>query len=192
MRSITAQDPRNSSRTATTQIIRCTDRLLFHLSVRIGSLSTRLIMTMIIRNWTRYAISEPEFRSAYAAVSAHGSHGLSATNPNDVRFLPLLFVVLAISVRLAPEELAGDARHRRITSLRYYWSCECLLFSIYVFLNLGSPKISSNCSRDTTRLSRHCLNPSTRKHIGFTLLYYGITADRSIECSISYVRPSYH
>ncbi|KAJ3937244.1 MAG: fungal-specific transcription factor domain-containing protein [Lentinula lateritia] len=73
-------------------------------------------------NWTRYAISEPEFRSAYAAVSAHGSHGLSATNPNDVRFLPLLFVVLAISVRLAPEELAGDARHRRITSLRYYWS----------------------------------------------------------------------
>ncbi|KAJ3924061.1 fungal-specific transcription factor domain-containing protein [Lentinula edodes] len=73
-------------------------------------------------NWTRYAISEPEFRSAYAAVSAHGSHGLSATNPNDVRFLPLLFVVLAISVRLAPEELAGDARQRRITSLRYYWS----------------------------------------------------------------------
>ncbi|KAJ4478167.1 fungal-specific transcription factor domain-containing protein [Lentinula aciculospora] len=73
-------------------------------------------------NWTRYAISEPEFRSAYAAVCAHGSHGLSATNPNDVRFLPLLFVVLAISARLAPEDLAGDARHRRITSLRYYWS----------------------------------------------------------------------
>ncbi|KAJ3722875.1 fungal-specific transcription factor domain-containing protein [Lentinula raphanica] len=73
-------------------------------------------------NWTRYAISEPEFRSAYTAVCAHGSHGLSATNPNDVRFLPLLFVVLAISARLAPEDLAGDARQRRLTSLRYYWS----------------------------------------------------------------------
>ncbi|KIK68090.1 hypothetical protein GYMLUDRAFT_36919 [Collybiopsis luxurians FD-317 M1] len=73
-------------------------------------------------NWTRYAISEPEFRSAYTAVCAHSTHGLSATNPNDVRFLPLLFVVLAISARLAPEELGGDARQRRITSLRYYWS----------------------------------------------------------------------
>jgi hypothetical protein len=77
-------------------------------------------------NWTRYAISEPEFRSAYQSVCAHGTHGLSATNPNDVRFLPLLFVVLAISARLAPEELGGDARQRRITSLRYYWSCKSL------------------------------------------------------------------
>ncbi|KAF5390558.1 hypothetical protein D9757_002751 [Collybiopsis confluens] len=73
-------------------------------------------------NWTRYAISEPDFRTAYATVCAHSTHGLSATNPNDVRFLPLLFVVLAISARLAPEELGGDARQRRITSLRYYWS----------------------------------------------------------------------
>ncbi|KAF9075739.1 fungal-specific transcription factor domain-containing protein [Rhodocollybia butyracea] len=73
-------------------------------------------------NWTRYAISEPDFRSSYAAICTHGSHGLGATNPNDVRFLPLLFVVLAISVRLAPETLGGDARQRRITSLRYYWS----------------------------------------------------------------------
>ncbi|KAF5344109.1 hypothetical protein D9758_008899 [Tetrapyrgos nigripes] len=73
-------------------------------------------------NWTRYAISEKDFRASYAAVCAHGAHGIGATNPNDVRFLPLLFVVLAISVRLAPEEVAGDARHRRVTSLRYYWS----------------------------------------------------------------------
>ncbi|KAK7470590.1 hypothetical protein VKT23_002014 [Stygiomarasmius scandens] len=73
-------------------------------------------------NWTRYAISEKDFRAAYAAVCDHGAHGIGATNPNDVRFLPLLFVVLAISVRLAPEEVAGDARHRRVTSLRYYWS----------------------------------------------------------------------
>ncbi|THV08496.1 hypothetical protein K435DRAFT_708323 [Dendrothele bispora CBS 962.96] len=73
-------------------------------------------------NWTRYAISEKDFRVAYTSVCDHGAHGIGATNPNDVRFLPLLFVVLAISVRLAPEEMAGDARHRRVTSLRYYWS----------------------------------------------------------------------
>ncbi|PFH52772.1 hypothetical protein AMATHDRAFT_56206, partial [Amanita thiersii Skay4041] len=73
-------------------------------------------------NWTRYPISERDFRAAYASVSAHGRDGIGATNPNDVRFLPLLFVVLAISVRLAPEHIAGDARTRRVTSLRYYWS----------------------------------------------------------------------
>ncbi|EEB91009.1 hypothetical protein MPER_10706, partial [Moniliophthora perniciosa FA553] len=73
-------------------------------------------------NWTRYVISEKDFRDAYKTVCAHGSHGVGATNPNDIRFLPLLFVVLAIAVRLAPEEVAGDARSRRVTSLRYYWS----------------------------------------------------------------------
>lgn len=50
------------------------------------------------------------------------ANGVSV-HPNDVRFLPLLFVVLAIAVRVAPEHLAGDARSRRLTSLRYYWSC---------------------------------------------------------------------
>ncbi|KAF8076452.1 fungal-specific transcription factor domain-containing protein [Lyophyllum atratum] len=73
-------------------------------------------------NWTRYPVSERDFRAAYASVSAHGRDGIGATNPNDVRFLPLLFVVLAISARLAPEHIAGDARNRRLTSLRYYWS----------------------------------------------------------------------
>jgi len=75
------------------------------------------------RNWTRYPLSEEDFRSAYLSVCSNGRNGIGATNLNDVRFLPLLFVVLAISVRLAPENLAGDARTRRITSLRYYWSC---------------------------------------------------------------------
>ncbi|KAL1743733.1 hypothetical protein HDZ31DRAFT_83183 [Schizophyllum fasciatum] len=71
-------------------------------------------------NWTRYPISEREFRVAYEAVRAHGNEG--GFNPNDVRFLPLLFVVLAIASRLAPENIGGDARHRRVVSLRYYWS----------------------------------------------------------------------
>ncbi|KAH7926754.1 hypothetical protein BV22DRAFT_1086232 [Leucogyrophana mollusca] len=69
-------------------------------------------------NWTRYPVSEQDFRAAYASICANGV----GANPNDARFLPLLFVVLAISVRLAPEHLAGDIRTRRVTSLRYYWS----------------------------------------------------------------------
>ncbi|KAF9453082.1 hypothetical protein P691DRAFT_802459 [Macrolepiota fuliginosa MF-IS2] len=73
-------------------------------------------------NWTRYPVSENDFRTAYSSISAHGRDGIGATNPHDVRFLPLLFVVLAISARLAPEHIGGDARSRRITSLRYYWS----------------------------------------------------------------------
>ncbi|KAJ8515060.1 hypothetical protein ONZ45_g7465 [Pleurotus djamor] len=73
-------------------------------------------------NWTRYPISERDFRAAYSSIRAHGADGIGAANPNDVRFLPLLFVVLAIAVRLAPENIGGDVRHRRVTSLRYYWS----------------------------------------------------------------------
>ncbi|KAF7320416.1 Zn(2)-C6 fungal-type domain-containing protein [Mycena kentingensis (nom. inval.)] len=68
-------------------------------------------------NWTRYPISERDFRVSY---SEHGTNGVNA--PSDVSFLPLLFAVLAISVRLAPDSIAGDARTRRVTSLRYYWS----------------------------------------------------------------------
>ncbi|KAF8843130.1 hypothetical protein BDN67DRAFT_946219 [Paxillus ammoniavirescens] len=69
-------------------------------------------------NWTRYLVCEKDFRAAYVSVCANGV----GANTNDARFLPLLFVVLAISVRLAPEHLAGDIRTRRVTSLRYYWS----------------------------------------------------------------------
>ncbi|KAJ6536624.1 hypothetical protein B0H10DRAFT_2143017 [Mycena sp. CBHHK59/15] len=71
-------------------------------------------------NWTRYPISERDFRVAYNSICEHGTKGIGA--PSDVSFLPLLFAVLAISVRLAPENIAGDARARRVTSLRYYWS----------------------------------------------------------------------
>lgn len=69
-------------------------------------------------NWTRYPISERDFRKSYASVCENGV----SVHPNDVRFLPLLFVVLAIAVRVAPDRMAGDARSRRLTSLRYYWS----------------------------------------------------------------------
>jgi hypothetical protein len=75
------------------------------------------------RNWTRYPVSETDFRAAYTSLCLNGI----GVNPNNVRFLPLLFVVLAIAVRLAPEQLAGDARTRRIASLRFYWSCESVV-----------------------------------------------------------------
>lgn len=75
-------------------------------------------------NWTRYPISERDFRTAYRTVLSHIQDGTSTYSPShhDVRFLPLLFVVLAISVRLAPESLGGSAQQRRNASLRYYWS----------------------------------------------------------------------
>ena len=78
-------------------------------------------------NWTRYPISERDFRQSYASVC---TNGVSA-HPNDVRFLPLLFVVLAISVRLSPEHIGGDARSRRLTSLRYYWACKLSYTQFY-------------------------------------------------------------
>ncbi|KDQ12694.1 hypothetical protein BOTBODRAFT_34149 [Botryobasidium botryosum FD-172 SS1] len=69
-------------------------------------------------NYTRYPLYEPHFRSSYEAVFANGLH----IQPNDVRFLPLLFVVLAISARLAPQHIGGDESRKRLTSLRYYWA----------------------------------------------------------------------
>lgn len=95
-------------------------------SMYVPNLITSPISNPYSRNWTRYPISEKDFRTAYNSVRAHGADGIGAANPNDVRFLPLLFVVLAISVRLAPESIGGDARHRRVTSLRYYWSCKLI------------------------------------------------------------------
>ena len=59
----------------------------------------------------------------------------------DLRFLPLLFVVLAITARLAPEELCGDVRSRRLTSQRYYWSCE------YASLTLRVPQLTGKLAR---------------------------------------------
>ena len=71
-------------------------------------------------NWTRYPVSERNFRVGYNSIYSEGA----AINPNEFRFLPLLFVILAISVRLAPEHVAGDERTRKLTSSRYYWCCE--------------------------------------------------------------------
>ncbi|EIW61968.1 uncharacterized protein TRAVEDRAFT_117517 [Trametes versicolor FP-101664 SS1] len=69
-------------------------------------------------NWTRYPISEHEFRASYAAFIANEHNH---ANPNNIRFLPLLFVVLAISVRLAPERIGGSEQTKKTAGSRYYW-----------------------------------------------------------------------
>ena len=47
-----------------------------------------------------------------------------AVDPTNVQALPLVFIVLALAVRLAPEQWAGDEQTRKLSSLRMYWSCE--------------------------------------------------------------------
>ncbi|KAF8308158.1 hypothetical protein DL93DRAFT_2043015, partial [Clavulina sp. PMI_390] len=68
-------------------------------------------------NYTRYPIFEPQFRASYEALmsATHRSHAI------DLRFLPLLFIVLATAVRLGPASLSNDDASRRSNSLRYYW-----------------------------------------------------------------------
>lgn len=43
--------------------------------------------------------------------------------PGNIRFLPLLFVVLALSVRAVPDNIAGDEQTRKTAGSRYYWCC---------------------------------------------------------------------
>ena len=81
-----------------------------------------------IRNWTRYPISEEDFRSSYESLLHDGV----GSNPKDVRFLPLFFVVLAISVRLSPEHIGGNSQERKIRSMRFYWSCEHKLKHVFI------------------------------------------------------------
>ncbi|KAM5540503.1 hypothetical protein V8D89_005961 [Ganoderma adspersum] len=69
-------------------------------------------------NWLRYPISENEFRASYVSLLANEQN---LANPNNIRFLPLLFVVLAIAVRMAPDTIGGTEQTRRTAGSRYYW-----------------------------------------------------------------------
>ncbi|KAH9943451.1 uncharacterized protein BXZ73DRAFT_40632 [Epithele typhae] len=71
-------------------------------------------------NWTRYPISENEFRDSYASFLAN-EHNPS--KPSNIRFLPLLFVVLATAVRSAPSRPGTTEASRKTTASRYYWCC---------------------------------------------------------------------
>ncbi|KIY49263.1 hypothetical protein FISHEDRAFT_30386, partial [Fistulina hepatica ATCC 64428] len=85
-------------------------------------------------NWTRYPISRRDFMAAYHHVreSLNGPAN-AAFNSWTVRFMPLLFVVLAIASRLATEDVGGDKRKRHANSVRYYWtSRRSLLLAVSV------------------------------------------------------------
>jgi hypothetical protein len=88
-------------------------------------------------NYTRYPIDERTFRicqssdpmtSAAAVLTILAYEDLyskaKAVDPSNVRALPLVFIVLALAVRLAPGEWAGDDETRKLSSLRMYWACE--------------------------------------------------------------------
>lgn len=83
-------------------------------------------------NYVRYPIDERLFRickyrgRTRADISAYEDlyNKHTAVDPSNVRALPLVFIVLAMAVRLAPEEWAGDEQTRKLSSLRMYWSCK--------------------------------------------------------------------
>nr|XP_019008291.1 uncharacterized protein I206_06846 [Kwoniella pini CBS 10737]OCF47072.1 hypothetical protein I206_06846 [Kwoniella pini CBS 10737] len=67
-------------------------------------------------NYVRYPIDEHLFRIAIESVYTRNS-GAGA-----VLALPLVFIVFALSTRVAPDELVGNEQEKRTTSLRYYWN----------------------------------------------------------------------
>jgi hypothetical protein len=137
-------------------------------------------------NWHRYPLSEHDFRTAYGALST----AAIVANANDVRFLPLLFVVLAIAVRLAPENIAGDERTRRLTSLRYYWSCAWALFhETYLPTEMS---IGRSCM-----LISAAIQPDSIEMVLTRLLVSRFNSIRpllilSAECALPNLRPPHH
>lgn len=81
-----------------------------------------------------------------------------AVDPSNVRALPLVFIVLALSVRLAPEEWAGDEQTRKLSSLRMYWSCELsIALSVIAYLQFSEKKYPyrHGCPVRITGAGRH-------------------------------------
>jgi len=73
-------------------------------------------------NYVRYPIHEAGFRAAFEDM--YRKKGGVGPEPHNVRSLPLIFIVLATSVRLAPSEWAGDDSQRKMISLKMYWGCK--------------------------------------------------------------------
>ncbi|WVQ94574.1 hypothetical protein IAU59_001654 [Kwoniella sp. CBS 9459] len=69
-------------------------------------------------NFVRYPIDERSFRASYEDLYNRST----SVDPSNVRALPLVFIVLALAVRQAPDEWAGDEETRKLSSLRMYWS----------------------------------------------------------------------
>ncbi|WVN89314.1 uncharacterized protein L203_104536 [Cryptococcus depauperatus CBS 7841] len=66
-------------------------------------------------NFVRYPIDEHSFRQALETVYTDRS------SPSAVLALPLVFIVLSISTRIAPNELIESEDNKRSMSLRMYW-----------------------------------------------------------------------
>lgn len=104
-------------------------------------------------NHTKYPIHETGFRTVFEDM--YKKKGEGGPEPGNVRSLPLIFIVLAISVRLAPEEWAGDDRTRKLSSLRMYWCCESLRARLTFCWLLIQPctystSIDLDCHSDST------------------------------------------
>ncbi|WWD21666.1 hypothetical protein CI109_106152 [Kwoniella shandongensis] len=67
-------------------------------------------------NYVRYPIDEFLFKQAFDTVYSDGS------SPSTVIALPLVFIVLATAIRIAPDELIASEDQKRTMSLRMYWS----------------------------------------------------------------------
>ncbi|WWC86725.1 uncharacterized protein L201_001603 [Kwoniella dendrophila CBS 6074] len=67
-------------------------------------------------NYVRYPIDRHLFRLAFEQVYAQKSTAAA------VLALPLVFIVFALSTRVAPDEIVGNEEEKRLTSLRYYWN----------------------------------------------------------------------
>lgn len=70
-------------------------------------------------NHIRYPISEYLFRQNLEIL-----YDSSSITAQAVLALPLVFIVLAMAIRVAPEQWVGGEEVKRSTSLRMYWNCE--------------------------------------------------------------------
>lgn len=59
---------------------------------------------------------------------------MDGNSPSAVLALPLVFIVLAISARIAPEAVIDTEERKRALSLRMYWSCKYLYCSCGILL----------------------------------------------------------
>lgn len=74
-------------------------------------------------NFVRYPIDDHAFKRAFETVYADGN------NSSAILALPLVFIVLAISARIAPEAVIDTEEKKRALSLHMYWSCKYLYHS---------------------------------------------------------------
>jgi hypothetical protein len=84
------------------------------------ALATKLVDWFFAKvNFVRYPIDEKLFRQSFEAVYKHGD-----IDHTTVLALPLVFMALAISMRVAPEEWAGPEDKKKTSSLKLYWDCK--------------------------------------------------------------------